>query len=238
MKSSMICLLALMFLAPLSLIAQPSKYLKVGVNYSYVKEPSYGEPGVSYLFGIGKDWRLYRWIQLRIEVLISNSTTALRSKSVHTTELYDDFPYLPSKAIQISYFEIDIELRYLEIPILFNVEKTLRKNLSIGLELGYSLKFPPNDASKATVQRRINSTELPEDERQNFRLDYRVTGWLGENYSYRGRGLCPNFGMFVHYSKFQIDLRYQADYVDWVSSIVIGHDVPFRIWNLSMGFRF
>ena len=44
--------------------------------------------------------------------------------------------------------------------------------------------------------------------------------------------------MFVHYSKFQIDLRYQADYVDWVSSIVIGDDVPFRIWNLSMGFRF
>lgn len=217
--------------------AQNSLFVKVGGTYSYVRAPSYSEPGMDYLYGIGKDWRLYRWIQLRTEVLISNSTSALRSKSVQPSVYIDHFPYLPTEETTISYFDIDIQLRYLEIPILLKVEKTLRKNLSIGLELGYSLKFPPKDASRTTVQRRINSTDLTEEERQDFRFDYRFTG-TGENYPYHGRGLCPNFGMFVHYSKFQIGLRYQADYVDWVSSIVIGDDTPLRVWNLSMGYRF
>lgn len=217
--------------------AQHRLFIKAGGTYSYFKEPSYGDPGMSYLYGIGKDWRLYRWIQLRTEVLITNSATALKNKSVQSSYLIRDFPYLPSQAITINYYDIDIQLRYVEIPLLLKVEKSVQKSMSIGLELGYSLKFPPKDASKATILRRMNSTDLTEEEQQNFRFDYRVTG-TGENYSYHGRGLCPNFGMFVHYSKFQIGLRYQVDYVDWVSSIVIGEDVPLRIWNLSMGYRF
>ncbi|RIK59266.1 hypothetical protein DCC62_28860 [candidate division KSB1 bacterium] len=219
--------------------AQHRLFIKAGGTYSYLKEPSYGDPGMSYLYGIGKDWRLYRWIQLRTEVLITNSATALRNKSVQRREdLFPIFPYLPAEETTISYIDIDIQLRYLEIPILLKVEKTLRKNLSIGLELGYSLKFPPKDASRSTLLREIKSTDLTEEERQSFRFDYRGTHSIGENYSYHGRGLCPNFGMSVHYSKFQIGLRYQVDYVDWVSSIVIGEDVPLRIWNLSMGYRF
>ena len=51
-KSSMICLLALMFLAPLSLIAQPSKYVKLGVNYSSFRtEGGKSQPGVSLSIG-------------------------------------------------------------------------------------------------------------------------------------------------------------------------------------------
>lgn len=218
--------------------AQNRLFVKVGGNYSYFRKPSYGDPGVSYLYGVGKDWKLYRWIHLRTEVLISNSTTALKNKSVQRrSDLIRSFPYLPPEQTTISYFDIDVQLRYFEIPILLKVEKTLRKSLSVGLELGYSVKFPPTDASRSTILRVIKSTDLTEEERQNFRFDYRVTG-TGENYSYNGRGLCPNFGMSVRYSRFQIGLRYQVDYVDWVSSIVVGEDVPLRIWNLSMGYRF
>lgn len=39
--------------------AQQSFFIKAGGTYSYFKEPSYGDPGMSYLYGIGKDWRLY-----------------------------------------------------------------------------------------------------------------------------------------------------------------------------------
>lgn len=219
-------------------------FIKIGGNYSYLKQPSYGKPGVSYLFGIGKDWRLYRWIHLRTEVLISNSTTALKNRTVQSgsdlPEVIRSFPHLPNEGTgftDIDYFDFDIQLRYLEIPLLLKVEKTLRKNLSIGLELGYSLKISLKDASKTTFLRTVKSTDLTEEERKNFRFDFRTTS-IGENYSYHGRGLCPSFGMSVHYSKFQIGLRYQVDYVDWVASIVIGDDVPFRIWNLSMGYRF
>ncbi len=218
--------------------AQHNLFIKAGGTYSYLREPSYGEPGMSYLYGIGKDWRLYRWIQLRTEVLITNSATAVRNKSVQPSYLIRDFPYLPSQAITINYYDIDIQLRYVEIPLLLKVEKSVQKNMSIGLELGYSLKFPPKEASKATILRRMNSTDLTEEEQQNFRFDYRFTSWPGEDYSYHGRGLCPNFGMFVHYSKFQIGLRYQVDYVDWVSEIRIGEDIPLRVFILSMGYRF
>lgn len=221
-----------------AIFAQPSKYVKVGGNYSYFREPSYGDPGVSYLYGVGKDWKLYRWIHLRTEVLISNSSTALKNRSVQTSYPFDNFPYLPNEARTISYFNIDIQLRYLEIPLLLKVDKSLRKNLSIGLEIGYSLKFPPKDASKTTVLRRVKSTDLTEEERQNFRFDYRVTSWPGENYSYSGGGICPTIGIYVNYSRFQLGLRYQVDYIDWVSSIVIGEDIPLRIFSLSMGYRF
>ena len=218
--------------------AQNRPFIKAGGNYSYLKEPSYSEPGMNYLYGIGKDWKLCSWLQLRTELLLSHSSTSLKNKSVQTrSDLVRSFPYLPDEPCTISYLDIDIQLRYLEIPLLLKVERALRKNLSIGLEIGYSLKFPPKDAYKTTVLRRIKSSELTEEERQNFRFDCRVTG-TGENYSYHGRGLCPNFGMYVNYMKFQIGLRYQVDYIDWVKSIVIGKDVPLRILNFSMGYRF
>lgn len=218
--------------------AQNRLFIKVGGNYSYLKKPSYGEPGVSYLYGIGKDWKLYRWIQLRTELLISNAKAALKDRSVQPSYLIRDFPYLPSQAITINYYDIDIQLRYVEIPLLLKVEKSLQKNLSIGLEIGYSLKFPPKDGSRNTIQREIKSTDLTEEERENFRFDYRFTSWPGEDYSYNGRGLCPTVGMYVDYSKLLIGWRYQVDYVDWVSEIRIGEDIPLRIFILSMGYRF
>jgi hypothetical protein len=223
------------FALPLS--ANCSWSLKIGGNYSYLKKPSYGEPGMDFMYGISKDWSLYRWIQLRTELLISYSGTSLKDRSVQSSFYYDSFPYLPDEPCTIRYFDIDIHLRYLEIPLLLKVEKSLRKNLNIGLEIGYSLKFPPKDASKNIVLREIKSTELTEDERQHFRFDYRITN-MNENYNYSGRGLCPNVGMYVNYMKFQIGLRYQVDYVDWVSEIVIGEDIPFHIFNFSMGYQF
>jgi len=44
--------------------------VKVGSNYSFLKESSYGEPGVDVMYGIRKDWQLYRWLQLRTEIRI------------------------------------------------------------------------------------------------------------------------------------------------------------------------
>jgi len=218
--------------------------LKIGGNYSYLKEPSYGEPGMAYLYGIGKDWQLYRWIKLRTELLISNSSTLLKDRSVQGgSDLYDvlrRFPYLPDESTgftDIRYFDIDIQLRYLEIPILLKAEKSLRRNLSIGLEIGYSLKLFPKDGSKATFLREVKSTDLTEEERQNFRFDYRATS-MSENYSYYGGGICPTVGTYVNYTRFQVGLRYQVDYIDWVSSIVIGEDIPLRIFILSVGYQF
>ena len=212
--------------------------LRMGTNYSYLKEPSYSEPGVDYLYGISKDWRLYQWIKLRTELLISNSSTLLKDRSVQTSYPYDNFPQLPNEARTISYFDIDIHLKYLEIPLLLQIDKSLRKNLGIRFELGYSLKFILKDASQNTVLRRLESTELTEEERRNFRFDYRVTIWPSEDYSYNGKGLCPTIGIYVNYSKFEVGWRYQVDHVDWVSEIWIGEDVPLRIFVLSVGYEF
>lgn len=182
---------------------------------------------------------------MRTEVLITNSATALRNKSVQIGSdiggVIGRFPYLPDEGTgytYVRYYDIDIQTRFLEIPLLLKVDKLVQKNLHIGLEIGYSLKFFPKDASKATILRRMNSTDLTEEEQQNFRFDYRFTSWPGEDYSYHGRGLCPNFRMFVRYSSFQVGLRYQVNYIDWVSGIRIGEDIPLRIFILSMGYRF
>lgn len=237
MKKLIITTIILLILFVLNLNAQSKYCIKIGGNYSFLKKLSYSEPGMDIMYGIGKDWHIYRWIQLRTELLISHSSTMLKNRSVQPSLYIDHFPYLPNEARKISYFDIDIRLRYLEIPLLLKVEKSLRKNLDIGLEVGYSLKFPPKDASRATVLRRINSTDLTEEERQNFRFDYRFTG-TGENYSYHGTGLCPTVGLYANYSRFQVGLRYQVDYIDWVSSIVIGDDIPLRIFNFSIGYKF
>lgn len=244
MSSKIIIILVLLCSFAGSIAKAESVFIKVGANYSYLKEPSYGEPGVDHLFGIGKDWQLYRWIQLRTELLISNSSTLLKDRSVQSgSDLYDvlrRFPYLPDETTgftDIRYFDIDIQLRYLEIPLLLKVEKSMRKNLSLGLEIGYSLKLFPKDASKATFLREVKSADLTEEERQDFRFDYRATS-NSENYSYYGGGICPTVGTYVNYSRFQVGLRYQVDYIDWVSSIVIGEDIPLRIFILSMGYRF
>jgi hypothetical protein len=229
--------LIFVFLLMIPQIGKASWGLKIGPNYSYLKKPTYSEPGINVMYGISKDWSIYRWIQLRTEFLISYSSTFLRNRSVHTIDPYIRFPCLPNEPITISYFDIDIQLGYLDIPLLLKAEKLLRKNLNIGLEIGYSLKFPLKDASKNTIVRRIESTELTEEERQNFRFEYRCTN-NNENYSYHGKGFCPNFGMYVNYMKFQIGLRYQIDSVNWVSSIVLGKDIPFHIINFSMGYYF
>jgi len=235
MKIKLICIVVLL------LIAQnlfPSWGVKIGSTTSYLRNPSYSEPGINVMCGISKDWNLYRWVQLRTELLISHSSTLLKDKSVQSSFYYDSFPYLPDEPCTISYFDIDIHLRYLEIPLLLRAERPLRKNLSIGLEMGYSLKFHLKDASHNTVLRRIKSIDLTDEQRQNFRFDYRGTGWPGENYSYHGRGLCQTVGTYVNCLRFQISLRYQVDYIDWVSSIRIGEDIPLRIFSLSMGYRF
>lgn len=223
--------------------AQHRLFIKAGGAYSYLKEPSYSDPGMSYLYGIAKDWRLYRWIQLRTELLISNSNTALKNKSVQIGSdigrVIGSFPYLPDEGTgytDVRYFDIEIQTRYLEIPFLLKVEKSVRKNLHIGLEIGFSLKVFPKDASKATFLKVVKSTDWSTVERQNFRFDYRFTR-TSENNSYSGRGLCPTVGTYADYSRFQVGLRYQVDYVRWVSSIVIGNDVPLRIFVLSMSYR-
>ena len=75
--------------------------LKIGGNYSYLKKPSYGEPGVDVMYGISKDWSIYRCIKLRTELLISYSSTFLKDRSVQSGcdvyEVFRRFPYLPDE---------------------------------------------------------------------------------------------------------------------------------------------
>jgi glycosyltransferase involved in cell wall biosynthesis len=133
----------------------------------------------------------------------------------------NSFPHLPDEGTgytDICYFDIDIQLKYLELPLLLKVEKLLRKNLSLGLEIGCSLKLFLKDASNATFLREVKSADLTEEARPNFRFDYRTTS-NSENYSYNGGGICPAIGTYVNCSRFHVGLRYQVDYIDWVSSI-------------------
>ncbi len=167
--------------------------------------------------------------------MISKSNTVLRNKTVQSSYYVRSFPRLPDEPVTIRYYDLEIGLEYTEVPLLLAMERRLTHNLSVGFELGYSLKFLRKDESKLTFLKAVKSTHLTEKDRQSFRFDFRFTG-ISENYSYHGRGLCPTLGMYCLWRKFRLTFRYQVDHIDWVSSVVLGDDVPLRIFSLSIGY--
>ena len=216
--------------------AHHSWQVTLGGNFSYLKEPAYCKPGKSLLFGFGKYWQLNQSLGLRTELVSSRTIAMVKNKSVQPSYLYGIFPNLSDEETSIRYFDVDIRLQWLEIPILITAEMKLRKYLSIGMEIGYSLKFPIGDGSESTLLRRMNVTDLSEEEQRNFRYDYRFTN-IGENYSYAGNSFCPTAGFYLIYSRLQLDVRYQYAIVDWVTNIVM-QDMPLRTMNFSVGYYF
>lgn len=162
MKNPMICLLALMFLAPLSLIAQPSKYVKLGVNYSSFRtEGGKSEPGLT--FGVGKNYYPFQnfngfW---RFEIGYVQKKVKLENKTWPT-----DFDPTFSN---VEVGDLEFKIGYMEIPVSIGYD-IIRENNGIFLKAytGSSLSIPIHKNSTA----RSTTLILDPDQKGKFAFDY------------------------------------------------------------------
>lgn len=150
--------------------AQQSFFIKAGGTYSYLKEPSYGDPGMGYLYGIGKDWRLYHWIQLRTEVLVTNSATALKNRTVQSgSDLPDvirSFPHLPNEGTgftDIRYFDFDPDTASRSLLLLDNVRPGDVGRHEVGGELN-AFELQPERLGNGANQKGFRGAWQPGDE--------------------------------------------------------------------------
>ncbi len=163
MKKLLASLLIGAFLFPLSLFAQPSNYLKLGSNYSFLrKEGGKSEPGLT--LGVGKDFYPIRSINGFLGLNLGYVTKRLKLENKtwpegldpeHSNARVGDIP------LDRSYLEFHPKLGY-SFPL-------SRNKASIGLFAGPSLSFPIKYLSRFLADSTIF---LDPDERDKYEFDY------------------------------------------------------------------
>jgi len=211
--------------------------IEVGSNYAWLKNFSYSEPNIALQYGLTKDWRIYKGVGISSGIFISRANTKINDKYLYSSFGGDiNYPHLSSVDVTIKNIDLEVQLQFTEIPIVLTVEQELSGHSAIGLMGGYTLKFIAWDHSEAVNNHEFSSAELSEQEKADFRFDCRVTG-DGENYAYRGSGLCPTLGIYIKYLKFKLSLSYKIDQVKWITGIVIGNDVPFHFISIALNYQ-
>ncbi len=232
-----VSILVIFFVLSIPQIARANWGFTIGADYSYLKNPSYSRPSVAAIYGMTKNWPINDALGLEIGFLFANAKTTLQDKSILNFYPLHAYPYLPVELSEIYFYDIHINLHFLEMPLLLQVNKALRKNLAIGLEVGGSIRFHVRDTSSAVVLKKVKVANLTAEERKDFRFDYRVTN-EDENHSYSGRGVCPILGIHIVYSRLKLELRYQIDSIHWVSGIFMGGNLPFYSASALIGYQF
>ena len=145
MKKLMVCLLALMFLAPLSLFAQPSKYVKLGVNYSSFRtEGGKSEPGLT--FGVGKDFYSTQTSNgfVGFEVNYTRKKVILENKTWPSGFNPDDSDVVIG--------DIRTDISFIDIPFRIGYKLPIKKqNISMQVLSGFAVSLPIKDHSGGTI---------------------------------------------------------------------------------------
>ena len=194
MKKLMVCLLALMFLAPLSLFAQPSKYVKLGVNYSSFRtEGGKSEPGLT--FGVGKDFYSTQTSNgfVGFEVNYTRKKVILENKTWPSGFNPDDSDVVIG--------DIRTDISFIDIPFRIGYKLPIKKqNISMQVLSGFAVSLPIKDHSGGTINDIIF---LDPNEKGEFEFDY--VRWTDKSTSVSvniqfGARICANsIGLDVMY---------------------------------------
>ena len=194
MKKLMVCLLALMFLAPLSLFAQPSKYVKLGVNYSSFRtEGGKSEPGLT--FGVGKDFYSTQTSNgfVSFEVNYTRKKVILENKTWPSGFNPDDSDVVIG--------DIRTDISFIDIPFRIGYKLPIKKqNISMQVLSGFAVSLPIKDHSGGTINDIIF---LDPNEKGVFEFDY--VRWTDKSTSVSvniqfGARICANsIGLDVMY---------------------------------------
>ena len=190
----MVCLLALMFLAPLSLFAQPSKYVKLGVNYSSFRtEGGKSEPGLT--FGVGKDFYSTQTSNgfVGFEVNYTRKKVILENKTWPSGFNPDDSDVVIG--------DIRTDISFIDIPFRIGYKLPIKKqNISMQVLSGFAVSLPIKDHSGGTINDIIF---LDPNEKGVFEFDY--VRWTDKSTSVSvniqfGARICANsIGLDVMY---------------------------------------
>ncbi len=162
MKKLIICLFVPTLFTPLSLFAQPSKYLKIGVNYSSCRtKGSKSEPGLT----IGFDKNYYPIQSHNGFWGFGISYVQKKAKLENKTWPTDFDPTFSNVEIG----DLQYQIGYLEIPINIGYD-IIRENNRIFLKVytGSSLSIPIHKNSAAGSRTLI----LDPDQKGKFKFDY------------------------------------------------------------------
>lgn len=151
------------FLCPLLLFAQPSNYLKLGLNYSSLRtEGGKSEPGLT--LGLGKDFYPIRSFNGFLGFDLSYATKKLKLENKTWPEGLD-----PAHS-NVRIGDIPLDRSYLEFHTKLGYSFSLSRNrASIGLFAGPSLSFPIRYLSRFLADSTIF---LDPDERGKYEFDY------------------------------------------------------------------
>lgn len=195
MKMPILCLFVSTLLTPLLIFAQPTKYVKLGVNYSSFRtEGGKSEPGLA----VGFDRNYYLMQSLNGFWGFGISYVQKKAKLKNKTWPTDFDPTFSNVEIG----ELQYQIGYLEIPLNIGYD-IIRKNNRIFLRAytGSSLSIPIHKNSAATSRALI----LEPDQKGKFKFDY---------LRWDGVGALSTLAVNLHadvvfyYGRFGIDFHY------------------------------
>lgn len=162
MKKFLASLLISAFLFPLALFAQPSKYVKLGVNYSSFRtEGGKSKPGLT--FGVGKN--CYPIQNFRGSWGIEVGYTKEKILLEHKTWPTNFFP--PYSGVVNGGFEVS--LSYLDLSMYLGYFLNAQKAVNFEVFVGPSLSLPVGNSTKGTDSEIIY---LAPDEISRFDFDF------------------------------------------------------------------
>jgi len=220
MKKLIIFILILFFITESN--AKGKYTIKIGVNYSdFIGEKRNSEPGI--VLGIGREWPITKYTTISGEINYSVQETYLKNKKIkpNNWNFYD-----------VTEEDIICSLRCFELP--FNIKQyfNLGKNFKLQLNIGAFLNVHTKDLSERELKRYYVLDFLNEEERKNFKFNYRSTS-MSEDYSYNASRLNYEFGFGFVWSRYQLECRYQIKRVKWISFVYI--DKRMETFQLLLG---
>jgi hypothetical protein len=182
------------FLFPPLLVAQPSKYVKLGVNYSSLRtEGGKSEPGLT--LGVGKDFYPIRSFNGFLGFNLSYATKKLKLEN-------KTWPTgLDPKNSNVSVGDVVLDRSYLEFYTRLGYSISLsHKKATIELFAGPLLSFPIKYLSRSLSDSTIF---LNPDERGKYEFDYLLCESEGAD-----KILHWFMGVAVVYKSFGVEIRY------------------------------
>ena len=165
---------SIIFLTPPSLFAQPTKHVKLGVNYStFRNEEGKSKPGLT--VGLGKDFYPIRSFDgfFGFELSYIRKKVTLENKTTPTN--------IDPKDSDVVIEDIKADIAYIDIP--FKVGYTpIGRNGKCSFHVfgGFTISLP---IKNHTVLKEKKIIFLEPDERGKYQFDYVIGGYEGTNIS-------------------------------------------------------
>jgi len=217
-----ILFILLTFSFAVSISAQNRKIIKVGINKSdFFNEDATAKNKA--IFGLGYEHSFSKHIGLAGEILYITKRSIINNKAIGL--YFDDPP-------RGYYYDIDISLKFIEIPILLAIKKQIKENINIRFYIGPSLAIQLDENTKYKQLKKC----LPE-EPNGCKLDYLWSEGEGCFFLYNS-GLVSNYGISLDWQFFETSFRYSRDIhdIDCINGIDPRRNI--HTFSIFIGFIF